>query len=276
MNEFAQQCISLRRKDYSLLDIVRITGRPKTSIYPYIKSIPLSDKKRGSIRARNIAHLQKIAESRRGKSEREFKKFSTWDKASVLLVSHLIFDGGISRATCSYNNRSSALIYRVGKLMKRVYDFEPKQYKNPLTGVLRISYHNVAMAAYLREKSEQLLINAPNIQTKLKREILRAFFDDEGCMDFRPAKNKRQVRGYQKNTEILTLVSNLLSDFGIESRFQKPNEVVISGKENLLKFQKEINFSPGVYINGNRTNSTWKKHLEKRDLLDRAIASFKT
>ena len=207
---------------------------------------------------------------------RNFKKFESWSKETALLVSHLLFDGEISHASCIYNNRSAALIKRVKNLMRSIYDFNPKEYINIETGVSRISYHNVALANYLKNKSEELLTQAPNLQLELKREILRAFFDDEGCMDFRPNTNSRRIRGYQKNIKILKLISTLLFDIGIESCFQKPNEVVISGKENLLKFQKEINFSRGVYINGNRTNSIWKKHLEKRDLLDKAIASFKS
>ena len=275
MNAFAQQCISLRKRDYSLLDIVRITGRPKASVYPYIKNIPLSEKKLEAIRKKNNAHLQKVAASRRGKSGRNFKKFSAWTENMALLVSHLTFDGEISRSTCSYNNRNRTLLQRVEQLMKEIYIFEPNRYENKLTGVHRISYHNVALASYLKEKSKKLLEEAPRLASGPKREILRAFFDDEGCMDFRPLRNLRQIRGYQKDTRVLHTISSLLSDFGIKSSVQKPNEVVISRKENLLKFKKEINFSPGVFINGNRTNSSWKKHLEKRELLNMAIASFK-
>ena len=108
-----------------------------------------------------------------------------------------------------------------------------------------------------------------------KREFIRAFFDDEGCMDFRPKNNVRRIRGYQKDVLILKIIKTLLADLNIESRVILPNEVVISGKENLMRFEREINFSPGVYMNGNRSNSRWKKHVEKRELLRQAIASFK-
>ena len=74
----------------------------------------------------------------------------------------------------------------------------------------------------------------------------------------------------------MLLVQKLLKDFQIPSAIHKPNEVVIMSKVNLEKFRKEINFSPGVFINGNRSNSIWKKSLEKRYLLDQAIKSFKS
>ncbi|MDO8518336.1 MAG: hypothetical protein Q7S26_03545, partial [bacterium] len=72
----------------------------------------------------------------------------------------------------------------------------------------------------------------------------------------------------------LELIKELLFDFTISSKIKKPNEVVISGKENLKKFQKEINFSRGVRINGGRSNSRWKESLEKRHILQQALGSY--
>lgn len=86
---------------------------------------------------------------------------------------------------------------------------------------------------------------------------------------------KRMVRGYQNDQSVLLIVRELLKNFKIESKLAGRNEVVINGKENLIKFRDEINFSKGVRINPKRTNSLWKKNLEKRKLLDMAIASFK-
>ncbi len=203
-----------------------------------------------------------------------FKEFSTWSPQLVLLVAHLIFDGELSSSGCRYNNRSGALIQRVRTLMKGIYDFDPKLYVNPITGVTKIGYNNVALGTYLLKKAEELLEEIERMPRECKREFLRAFFDDEGCMDFRPARNKRRVRGYQKNIRILSIVQSLLADLDINAHIVLPNEVLITGKSELLKFQKEINFSPGVRVNGNRSNSIWKEHVEKRDLLARAIDSY--
>ncbi len=74
---------------------------------------------------------------------------------------------------------------------------------------------------------------------------------------------------------ILELVEALLIDIGINSHIVLPNGIVIISKKELCKFQAEINFSPGVCINGSRTNSIWKERLEKRELLQRAPDSFK-
>ena len=104
-----------------------------------------------------------------------------------------------------------------------------------------------------------------------KKVFLQAFFDDEGSVHF----DKKLVRGYQYNLEILKLVQKLLKDFNIESRIdEKYKEIVISRKPNLIKFRNEINFSKGIYINPARKNSVWKRKLEKRKILDYLINSY--
>lgn len=275
MNAFKDRCIVLRKKDYTLSEIVKVTGRPKTSVYFHIKNLPLSLEKQKAIRDARCVRALQIAKSRRGKSARSFRKFSQWSEHSVLLVAHLIFDGEINRRGCIYNNRNVSLLKRVEICMKDMYDFAPARYHNRLTGVARISYFNVALGSYVKVKAEELLSGIIKMPKSFKREFLRAFFDDEGCVDFRPERSLRRIRGYQKNVMILDIIQELLASFDIVASIQLPNEVVVTGRENLLRFQKEINFSPGVKINGSRSNSLWRKHLQKRTILQNAISSFR-
>lgn len=275
MNAFKQQCIELRKQDYTLPEIVRITGRPKASVHFHIQDLPLSRNKLQDIKKANAVRARAIALKRRGLSAKKFREFSVWDEHSVSFVAHFLFDGEIRQSGCVYHNRSQFLIESVERGVKNIYDFEPRRYKNHQTGVFRICYFNVAFGLYIREKSTELLENIRSFPKQLKREFLRSFFDDEGCMDFRPLRNLRRVRGYQKNTDILYLVQDLLTGFDIDAEVKSPNEVVITGKTNLTKFQRGINFSPGVRINGKRSNSIWKESLEKRELLRRALASYR-
>ena len=256
-------------------EIVRITGRPKTSVHFHIRNIPLSDAKLRLISESNAIRAREIAHKRRGLSTRNFRKFTRWNADTISLVAHFLFDGEINHSGCIYNNRNQALIQHVENCMENIYNLEPKRYKNYMTGVFRISYFNVSLAAYIKEKSVELLGTVTRFSKDMKREFLKSFFDDEGCMDFRAKRNLRQIRGYQKRVSVLYLIQDLLRDFDIDSRIVLPNEIVVTGKANLLKFQKEINFSCGVRINGNRPNSIWKQSLEKRVLLERAINSFK-
>ena len=275
MNAFKERCVKLRKRGYTLTEIMRATGRPKTSVHFHIQNIELNAKRKEEIRRHNLERLLRFSPNRKGVSKKSFKLFDRWDKEKVCFVSHFIFDGEIKPRGCVYNNRNLALLEKVENGMKSIYDFEKKRYLNYKTGVSRISYFNVVLSAYIKGKSLELLKNVEKLGTDLKIEFIKAFFDDEGCVDFRPKRNLRRVRGYQKDTSILFLVQKLIAELGIESRVVKPNEVVISGKENLMKFQKEINFSLGVRLNGNRLNSIWKKPLEKRVLLEQAILTFK-
>jgi hypothetical protein len=271
---FKEHCITLRKEGRSLIEIMHITGRAKASIHFHIQNLPLSAERWEQIRKKSGEHIRKFAIARKGKSIREFKTFDRWTPNKVLLIAHLIFDGEILKKKCAYNNRSESLISRFETLTKELYSYQAKRHVNALTGVIRIAHYNVELSAYLHKRAKELLKVIGSMSPSHKREFVRAFFDDEGCITFSASK-KRQVRGYQKDNTILFLIQKLLRDFRIESRIQIPNEVVISGKENLRKFQKEINFSEGVRINGDRSNSIWKESFEKRDLLDRAIKSFK-
>jgi hypothetical protein len=275
MESFKAQCIALRKRDHTLNEIVAITGRSKSSVYTHIHKIPLSAQKRAAISENSRQRALQVATARRGIARRPHKPFTQWTPELVLLVGHLMFDGELKKS-CVYNNRSRALILRVRRLMRSVYDFAPHTHIDSQSGVQRISYHNVALAAFLKDKAEELMNTITLMPREHQREFIRAFFDDEGCMDFRVSNNLRRIRGYQNDEKVLILIRDLLKNFAITSKLRKPNEVVISGKENLMTFQKGINFSKGVRLNPNRTNSLWKKDIEKRKLLDMAIKSFKT
>ncbi len=274
MNTFKAQCISLRKRDFTLAEIMKKTGRSKTSVYFHIKNIPLSKKKQVEIKRNSGVRGRRVAALRKGKSLRPFRTFTEWTPELVSLVAHLYFDGGIYKS-CVYTNRSKSLLNSVEKNMHILYDNIPKRYMDEMTGVHRISYHNVALASFLKEKTIELVHIVHKLPREHQREFLRAFFDDEGCMDYRAERNLRRIRGYQNDRHILSVVQAVLKNFGILANLQGKNEVVISGKENLRLFQKEINFSNGVRINGKRPNSIWKHSFEKRVLLDRAIRSYK-
>jgi hypothetical protein len=275
MNEFKERCVELRQKDYTLIEIARALGRSKTSVFFHIKGMPLSTGKQKAIRRASGRRLAAEAQKRKGKSVRSHQYITQWNKDLVSLAAHFIFDGEINKRGCVYNNRSNALHKVLESRMKALYAYEPKRYRDMQSGVIRSGYFNVSLAAHFKEKTKELLRVIQDLPTADKKAFLQAFFDDEGCIDFRPEASSRRVRGYQKDASILRLIKVLLNDFDIKAYLQKPNEIVISGKENLKRFEREINFSPGVYMNGRRTNSTWKKDMEKRLLLRAAVQSYK-
>ena len=280
--EFKQKCVELRNQNYTLGEMVKILGRPKTTIYFHIRNLPRSAtlmQKLSKISRDKIITVRGKANkfgvvNQKGKSwlGRHCKEFKEWTAPLVNLVAHAIFDGEINYSDVRYNSRSPILLTNFRDKMKLVYDYEPKVYKK-YNGVIALAYNNVEVAQYLSSKKTELIDRVASFPEELKLPFLKAFFDDEGCVSF--LGNKRLVRGYQHSTKILNIVRKLLVDFDIESKIDsKYFEIIISRKENLLKFQKLINFSRGLRVNGRRSNSIWKESLEKREILRRAIASY--
>jgi len=272
-----EKCRTLRRKGFTLGDIIKATKLPKTTVYDHISDIilPLEVKVRIKNKARRRIN-DYIRRERKGKciSGRVVPKPKGWTPELIFLTAHFMFDGEIRQGGCVYQNRNISLVNRVKYLMQDTFSLEPHNKFYPETGVFRISYHYVELADYVRRKAQELknyIKTAPLLE---KRIFLQTFFDDEGCVY--KYGNNRKIRGYQYNLEILKLIQKLLKDFDINSRIEeRGKEIVILGKENLMKFRDKINFSKSIFINPDRKNSIWKRKLQKRDLLNMAIASYK-
>lgn len=274
MKAFKQKCIALRQQDYTLDEIVKKTKRAKTSVYFHIKNIPLSNEKQVELATKHTERTIQQNLKRKGKSilNRHPVKFYVWTPSLVRLVGHLLFDGTINYSSCIYNNRSKALIENFKKDIFSVYKYKPIELLQE-SAVIRITYSNVELAHYLKQKAVELLKNIEQMPNKHQKVFLKAFFDDEGCIYFR--EKIRNVRGYQYNSSILELIQKLLLNFNIESKVDNRfHEITIGKRKNIERFSKEINFSRGIYVNGNRSNSRWKKHLEKREILRMALASY--
>lgn len=56
---------------------------------------------------------------------------------------------------------------------------------------------------------------------------------------------------------------------------EQRRQIEITGRNNLVKFWNEINFSSGIYINPRRKNSRWKEKIEKKKILELALKSYK-
>jgi|ERR1700733_4859426 len=275
-SEVIEKIKQLRVNGHTLTEIIAQVGLSKSRTFDYIKDIPQSEFLKEKIRLARSDAREAIAAKRRGKSVKNysFLKPKKWNPDLVNLVGHFLFDGELKRTTCAYNNRSQVLIQGVIKGMKSLLGVDDyKIYFNKITGVTRISYHNVEIATFIRGKADMLFGYIKTAPHEHKIAFLRSFFDDEGCVSFRG--RGRSVRGYQHSIEILQLIQNLLSELNIASTIDKLHvEISITRKENLLKFQKLINFTPGLRVNGKRSNSVWKKDLEKREILKMAIDSY--
>lgn len=273
-NDFKHTCIRLRKRGYALGKIVKITGRPKTSVYFHIRGIELTGAAKKIIAERATKRINNFNKKRRGKSTygRSPRPFTIWTNELVSLISHLLFDGEIKASGCAYSNRNLKLIEEVKSRMQIIYNYLPNETEST-PGVHRISYYSVELGPYVRRKANELLRSIKSMPPELKRSFLRSFFDDEGSICF--SGGKRLVRGYQHSTPILRVVHTLLNEFNISSKIDKKyHEIVISRKENLERFRDRIGFSRNVSINPERKNSIWKRPLEKQEILRMALNSY--
>lgn len=274
--QIIQRVVQMRNNGLTLGEIGVRTGLSKTTIFYHIQSIPKSDFLIQKLRLITLTKQRILAEQRRGKSTKTylFIKPQIWSIEFVNLVAHFLFDGRITRTSCIYYSRNSVLRNMIKKNMERIMSINDYKIYDSPGGVKRVCYFNVEVASFIRQKADELLnyiLFAPNSH---KISFLQAFFDDEGCITF--TGKKRLIRGYQHSLPVLKLIKKLLADFYIDSRIdEKYYELYISKRHNLLKFQKLINFTPEVRVNGGRSNSIWKKSLEKRKILNIALDSYK-
>ncbi|MDP4001827.1 MAG: LAGLIDADG family homing endonuclease [bacterium] len=270
------EMIQMRRDGLTLTEIQNKTGLSKTTIFHHIQSIPKSDALKYKLRLISQELQKRVSDSRRGKSVKNytFNKPEKWSPDFVNLVSHFLFDGQITRGSCTYYNRNEILLNGIIKSMNKILGVSDYKKYDSSGGVKRVAYHNVEIVAFLQRKRDELQTYILSASKKEKLSFLKSFFDDEGCVSY--SSKRRLVRGYQHSIDILKIISTLLSELKIKNRIdEKYYEIYISQKENLIKFQKLINFTSGITVNGNRSNSIWKKSLEKREILDMAIASYK-
>jgi hypothetical protein len=272
--DIVTRCEALRREGRSLGYIMSAVGLPKTTVYGYIKDVALTDKQRLDIEL-GKRKLLRIPSPRKGKCMpgREITKPQRWSEELVEIVAHFMFDGHIGTDVCFYSNRSESQIISVRSKVRRIFGIEPI-YKARPDGVKVIYYYNVELADYIRCKSRNIFSYLKTSASKEEKRIfLKAFFDDEGNIFFRG--DARRIRGYQKSMEVLKYVAAILQKFGIHGRiYPEIGAVEITGREQLEKFAKEIGFSEGIGINPFRKNSIWKKDIEKRQILDLALASY--
>lgn len=273
--EFKQRRIKLRKRDLTLGEMVKILKRPKTTIYFHVRQIPIS-----TILKEKIAKIYRekaaLAHPPKGVSilNRHCFDFGEWNREKVSLIAHAMFDGEIhlSRGV-AYNNRSLVLINQFKRNMNLLYKHKPHLYINKKTKVVRLSYYNVELGSLFKNKAIELTAKILNFPLEFKRTFLQSFFNDEGAIYFRGTI--RRIKGYQYNDKILFIVQKLLKYFDIESMVDSRfHEITIGRRENLEKFAKEINFTPGLCVNGDRPNSIWKKSLEKREILNMALKSY--
>ncbi len=268
-------CLKHRQKGLSLNELVQIFKIPKSTIHDWVSDQPLSNRAMINIRSKIILGQKRGIEIARKISTKVIPQPDYWTPGLTSIVAHFLFDGypTSKKDGFVYCGRNLSQIQRMSKLIKNVFGLESHYRKNE-NEVIKSTNFSVNLYKYISRKKKELLQILPKAPIEIKLAFLKAFFDDEGCVTFN--QKVKKVRGFQHSKMILRLVQQLLNDFDIINRIDNNYiEITITGRENLVKFQNLINFSPQIYINPKRKNGLWKQKIEKRAILEKALASYK-
>ncbi|PIQ92717.1 MAG: hypothetical protein COV69_01595 [Parcubacteria group bacterium CG11_big_fil_rev_8_21_14_0_20_39_14] len=115
-----EKCINLRNKGFTLGEIIKKTGLPKTTIYYHIEDISLPIKIQKRLAQEGIARLIEISRKRKGKRipGRVIPKPKGWMSKLIFLAAHFMFDGEIRYGGCIYQNRNTELINSMKHFMQ--------------------------------------------------------------------------------------------------------------------------------------------------------------
>lgn len=271
----ATQCRRLRTKGYSFGEISSLAGIAKSTLYFYSKDIILNADQKQKVEARRKAKCSNKINPRKGKclSGREIIKPGSWSDKLVHVVAHFMFDGRVSEDGCIYYSKDKYQIEHMKSLICEIFKAKPRVQLRD-NGVYGLVFYHVEFAKYIKSRQEKLFEYLNNgAPSSSKKEFLQAFFDDEGNVYY--SNSTRRVRGYQKSSQRLEQIRDLLSSFGIRGQINKHGTYIeVTGRENLKKFSQHINFSSRIYLNPERKNSIWRKKISKRRLLKLSIDSY--
>ena len=273
-NMLRDPCRLLRKRGYSIGQIARKLQVSESTVHWHVKNIHLTGAQREKLRSQKRELMAKVNARRRGQPLKPvlFRK-PKWSRALIHLIAHLGFDGRIDRYGCYYYSRSYPQARHVRRSLKRLLGIAPQVRLRP-NGIWVVSFCNVSVAAWLASKERELLQVARRRQ-EWQRQWLQALFDDEGHLHI--SKSLRRVRASQQDPQVLHYARGFLGALGISSRVDPQAQAVeITGRSNLIRFTREVGFSPGICVNRHRKNGLWDQELEKRDLLQRALHSYRS
>ena len=181
--EIQEGVVKLRKQGYFFRDIAKKLNLSVGSSHKYGSKIKLSPK------------TKEILQDKEKKSRRKpiiLTKRMTIEK--VKIIAHLLFDGSVSRGIIRYTNSSIDLINKLIINVKETYGVKPDQIieeNGKFLPKYTVSYFYMEIVEDLLRYVKSFSTNSHSASipkkvidgsTKFKREFLRAFWEDEGCV----------------------------------------------------------------------------------------------
>lgn len=206
----------------------------------------------------------------------------------VRFISHCLFDGWISCNAkrgvyrIGYSNKTHVLIEQFINDVKILYGIDLRSKARERKGVHEVEFFSKLITddvlniislrkVFLRDSFSVLLADK-----KLSVVVLRAFWDDEGTVDFYSRKRlTRKLRVRCSNKLLREQMLRLHKSLGINASEEYDKKgIIISNRDGIRMFRDEIGFTRGVKVlNGNMRSSTWLGR-NKSEVLELMLDSF--
>jgi len=196
------------------------------------------------------------------------------------IVAHLMGDGCVTDRYLRYNNKDIVLLRNFKNYFQKVFGRTHFIEGHVNSGTNFIQVQNKESIHFLKNlikdyRSSSLYLPKFVNNIELKKEFLKAFYDDEGCVNLRIFKKTNEIkRNLTLSSNSLDLIHEikqiLQNDFNIKSnkiyKYTKMREtktytnyvLSITGRDNFIKFRDKINFN----------------HPDKNKRLDKMISSY--
>ncbi|MBI2101672.1 hypothetical protein HYT53_03590 [Candidatus Woesearchaeota archaeon] len=179
--------------------------------------------------------------------------------AKSRIIAHLIGDGSVYRSNHDYNikyelkdleslnyfERDMSSVYGL-KLTKGLKESGFTGKPVPFLRLRsKLAYEDLLKYSTYKSKDWKIKSKILQSSNQIKKEFLKAFFDDEGSVV--PEGRKGVIKLYSINKEVLQQIQKMLSDFDVDSQLgsgygAKRNVYALLIKD-LAKFRKKIGFN---------------------------------
>jgi len=278
---------NLKMSDGILSNTLRNVKIERNHEKRYLQKIKENKQKAGKIGGKIRASMKDFAGMQKEATKKAIeintkkipKSSEELTKEKIRLIGHCQFDGSLVNMkgykAVAYTNKSKFLINQFKQDMLKVYGLYPTDIRIKGEKIFNIRY--CCLAALL--DLDKLLENGipkqiMNASKKEKLIFLKTFWDDEGSVHFGITKSgkdnlhiNRYVEAFCEDEIIRKQLIKLHEDLGF-SMLLFDKKIRLSKKDNLIKFNNEIGFSPKVHISYPKSKfNGW----EKKKLLDFAL-----
>jgi|GEM_PF-5247118 len=267
--------IERRRQGVSLQGLVTEFNIPKSTIQGWVSRVRMPPELREKMLLRASKNRQVALSRRRIKLPNSILE-QLYSLEFIRFFAHCLFDGSVFRDQVVYYSSHLKLAQQFANDGQKLFGLVPHWYKTKFH-IYRVHFYSKNLVDHLNKSKSSFLEGILKQELDCQIVFLKAFFDDEGSVTYRPKTSKRSVRGYQKDVGILRLISLMLGHLGIDSVLENVNrypEIAIRGRVNIENFARLINFSHGVSFLATRKNSYYSRPIEKQKVLQALLASY--